>query len=272
MKKCGIVAVALSVISLLSATPALAQEGELSAAEVANANNPLASMKAFNVHNYYTPSLSGVDGTANTFWFRYAQPVGRFLVRLSVPLPTVPLGGAAPPTVPADPTSDSVSGVGDLNIFAAYLAVSEPAKTFGFGPLLAAPTATNEALGSEKWQGGVAAVFFKATPVVQYGGLLTWQASFAGEEERDDTNVVVAQPFAMFQIGGGTYLRTAPLWVFNIEQDTYHIPFGFGIGQVLKQGNTVFNIFIEPQFTILHKGVGQPRFQLFMGMNTQFGG
>jgi len=81
----------------------------------------------------------------------------------------------------------------------------------------------------------------------------------------------VAQPFLFFQLGGGTYLRTAPLWVFNIEQDTYHIPFGFGIGKVVKSGGTVYNIFIEPQFTILHKGVGQPQFQLYMALNMQFG-
>jgi hypothetical protein len=262
-----IVVAALSTVVLLTAAPAFAQE--LSEAEKANANNPLASTTAFNLHNYYVPTLSGVDGTANTFWLRYAQPVGRFLVRASLPLPTVAV--PAQPEVTTGPASDSVSGVGDFNVFAAYLVVSEPTKTFGIGPLLAAPSATDDALGTEKWQGGVAAVFFKATPIVQYGGLLTWQASFAGNEDRDDTNVVVAQPFAMFQLGGGTYLRTAPLWVFNIEQDTYHIPFGFGIGQVLKQGNTVFNIFIEPQFTILHKGARQPRFQLFMGLNMQFG-
>ncbi len=35
-------------------------------------------------------------------------------------------------------------------------------------------------------------------------------------------------------------------------------------------GRTVFNIFIEPQFTILHEGVGQPAFQLYTALNMQF--
>ena len=43
-------------------------------------------------------------------------------------------------------------------------------------------------------------------------------------------------------------------------------------GKVLKVNNIVFNIFAEPQFTILHKGVGQPEVQLFIGLNTQFTG
>ena len=38
---------------------------------------------------------------------------------------------------------------------------------------------------------------------------------------------------------------------------------------MIKSGNVVYNIFIEPQFTILHEGTGQPKFQLFAGMNFQ---
>ena len=48
------------------------------------------------------------------------------------------------------------------------------------------------------------------------------------------------------------------------------IPFGFGIGQVTVVGKTVFDIFVEPRFTILHQGVGQPAFQIFTALNMQF--
>jgi len=43
-----------------------------------------------------------------------------------------------------------------------------------------------------------------------------------------------------------------------------------GIEKVFKSGDTVFNVFAEPQFTILHKGNGQPQFQLLVGFNMQF--
>ncbi len=55
---------------------AIAQDSG-SAADEAQANNPLANFKAFNVQNYYVPTLSGgVEGSANTFWFRVALPTG----------------------------------------------------------------------------------------------------------------------------------------------------------------------------------------------------
>ncbi len=252
------------IISLLMLTgiktTVMAQEG-VSADDVAKANNPLASIKTFNIHNYYVPNLSGLpDATSNTLWFRYAQPVGRFLIRASLPLSTVP-------------TSDqsSKSGLGDLNAFAAYLAVKNAKTTLGVGPLIAAPTATDETLGSGKWQAGLALIAFQVvSPQLQIGGLVTWQTSFAGNENRDKTNFMAVQVFGIWQLGGGTYLRSSGIMQFNLENGYYNVPFGLGLGKVLKTDKLIFNLFAEPQFTVLHYGDGQPQLQFFFGINTQF--
>jgi hypothetical protein len=250
------------VVACLLAAAALpaAAEDDAAAKAAAQANNPLANMVAFNIQNYYYAELYGTDETADTAWLRYAQPFGKWLMRASLPISTVP--------VPDDP--DPVSGLGDFNVFFAYL-LSDPSSPtqFGVGPLLAAPTATDDALGGDVWQAGAAGVYFNASsPVVQWGGLLTYQTDVAGDG--DATSLGVIQPFLFFQLGKGTYLRAAPLWLFNLEDDSYSVPLGFGIGKVVKAGHTVFNIFIEPQFTVLHDGVGQPEFQIFTGLNLQF--
>ncbi len=248
------------LVLVASILPAAAEEGADAAKAAAQANNPLANMVAFNIQNYYIAEIYGTDETANTAWLRYAQPFGKWLMRASLPMSTVPTGAG----------SDPVSGLGDFNIFLAYL-LSDPAspKQFGVGPLLAAPTATDDALGSDTWQAGAAGVYFNASSMVyQWGGLITYQTSFAGDG--DDTSLAVLQPFFMVQLGKGTYLRMAPLWVFDLENDSYSVPLGFGIGKVVKAGHTVFNIFIEPQFTVLHDGVGQPEVQIFAGLNLQF--
>jgi hypothetical protein len=261
------VLVAATLAVGLALLPAAAQESvaenEAQAekdAQAANANNPLANMIAFNIQNYYFAELYGTDETANTAWLRYAQPFGKVLMRASLPISTVPVGGG----------QDSVSGLGDFNVFFAYL-LSDPSspKQFGIGPLLAAPTATDDVLGSDVWQAGAAAVYFNATSsVVQWGGLVTYQTDFAGDG--GDTSLAVMQPFLFIQLGKGTYVGTAPLWVFNIEDSTYNVPLGIRLGKAVKSGHTVFNMFIEPQFTILHKGVGQPALQIFTGLNMQF--
>jgi hypothetical protein len=228
--------------------------------EIKQANNPLASVTAFNIQNYYVPDVTELpDETLNTFWLRLAQPAGPFLIRASLPMPTLPIGN-----------HESESGVGDLNVFATYI-TNMKASMIGIGPLFAFPTASEDVLGSEKWQAGAALIYFNfASAQIQYGGLLTWQRSFDGEEDRDDTNAMAAQPFVLWQIGGGTYLRTAPIAVFNLEKGNYHVPFGFGIGKVMKIGGVVYNIFMEPQFSILTEGPGQPDFQLYTALNMQF--
>ena len=256
----GSMALIACVSGLGAGTPGLAQQP--SEHELKQAVNPLANFTAINVQNYWMPELYGLpDESANTAWVRFVAPVGRWLIRASAPLPTVPTAEA-----------DSKSGLGDINAFAAYL-VTDPSSSrqFGVGPLLAAPTATDDVLGTGKWQAGAAAIFFdSSSPQLQWGGLLTWQGSFAGDDDRADTSLLVTQPFAMFQLGKGTYLRSAALWVFDLENDTYNVPIGFGIGKILKVDKTVFNIFVEPQFTVLHKGVGQPALQIFAGLNMQF--
>ncbi len=235
----------------------------------AQANNPLANMTALNFHNYYTPKLTDApaDAYLNTGWIRFAKPFsnGKFLVRVSAPLSTVAMPNG-------NGTVNATNGLGDINAFVSYNFISKPNATVGIGPLLAAPTASSDALGSGKWQGGLAFVaFIVQSPVFQFGSLVTWQASFAGDNDRAATNMGALQPFYFWQIGKGTYLRGAPIWFFDAKNDAFSTPLALGIGKVVKVENTVFNVFIEPQYSVLHRGT-QPQFQVFTGINLQFMG
>ena len=250
------------ILSLWLAGEASAQDQADAAAQ---ANNPLANMKAFNIQDYYIGELTESDDSANQFWFRYAKPFSvsntNWLMRASLPVNTFP----------TPPDGDKETGIGDLNAFAAYLIdTGNPAVSFGIGPQLTMPTATDDDLGSEKWSAGFANVLFNASSrKFQYGYLLTWQASFAGDSDRSDVNTGAFQPFAFYQLGKGLYLRSAPIWVYNFENDDYSIPLGLGIGQVIKKNKTVFNVFIEPQISVADRGPNFPEWQIFMGFNMQ---
>lgn len=240
---------------------------EKNSESAAQANNPLANMTALNFHNYYTPKLTDApdDAYLNTTWIRFAKPLasGKLLFRASIPLNTIAL-----------PSNNGIveaeNGLGDINAFLSYSFISEDNKTVGIGPSITAPTASKDVLGTRKWQGGLTAVaFFIPSSQFQWGGLVTWQASFAGDNERNNTNSIAVQPFYFWQLGKGTYLRGAPIWLFNLKDESYHTPFALGIGKVVSIGKTTCNLFVEPQYSILHNGV-QPQFQLFTGINLQF--
>ena len=112
-------------------------------------------------------------------------------------------------------------------------------------------------------------LFNSNSPKFQYGYLLSWQASFAGEGERDDVNLGAFQPFLFYQLGGGTYLRSSAVMTYNFENDDYSVPIGLGIGRVIPLPKVVFNIFIEPQVSVADRGAGLPEWQIFVGFNTQ---
>jgi hypothetical protein len=228
-------AIALAAIMSGSATGAK-QAGDAAA----QANNPLANMTALNFQDYYIGRITDTDADGNQFWVRFAKPFAvagtNWLMRASLPVNSFPVATSG----------DLATGIGDLNVFAAYLFdTGTPAVSFGFGPQITAPTAPDERLGSEKWSAGFANVLFDGrSKRFQYGYLLTWQASFAGSDDRADVNTGAFQPFAFYQLGKGLYLRSAPIWVYNFENDAYSVPLGLGIGQVIKRGKTVFNVFV----------------------------
>ena len=255
-------ALAAGLISLVLQGVAQAQDG---ASDAAQANNPLANFRALNLQDYYIGEFTSPDKDGNQFWLRYAQPISlgktNWIFRASLPVNTYPVA----------PTWSTTTGIGDLNAFAAYLIdTGNPAVSFGIGPQITAPTG-KAAVGSEKWSGGIANVLFNAaSKKFQYGYLLTWQASFAGNDSRADVNVGAFQPFAFYQLGKGLYLRSAPIWVYNFENDTYSVPLGLGIGQVIPTKKVVYNVFIEPQWSVADKGAGYPKWQIFAGFNMQF--
>ena len=247
------------------ATTATAQEASApqgAASDSANANNPLASITAFNIQNYYIPELSELDDqNANTFWLRYAQPLGKnYLFRASLPVPRVPTGN-----------SETTSGLGDLNLNLWRTTTLKTGTMFGIGPTLTLPTASEDETGTDKWQGGLSVLVFDATSKkFQWGGLVTWQKDFAGSSNVPDTESIAIQPIAIVQLGKGLYTGTVPIWVYNVETNDYHVPMGLRLGQVIPGEKVIANVFIEPQWTILDRGPGQPEFQIYAAINLQF--
>lgn len=255
----------LAVVLFCLGSVASAQE-QSTGSDVAQANNPLANFTAFNLHNYYIPELTDPDEDANQFWMRFAKPFSigqtKWLMRASLPINTYPV----------PPGLGHKTGLGDLNVFAAYLMdIGNPKIAFGIGPQITMPTATEDALGSEQWSAGLVNTLFNfASPKFQYGYLLSWQASFAGENDRADVNSAAFQPFLFYQLGGGTYLRSTGAMVYNLENDDYSVPIGLGIGQVIPSGKIIYNLFMEPQVSVADRGAGWPEWQVFIGLNMQF--
>jgi hypothetical protein len=112
--------------------------------------------------------------------------------------------------------------------------------------------------------------FVATSPTWQYGYLLTWQASIGDSDDRRPVNLGNFQPFLFRQLGEGWYLRSSAVWNYDFDINAYAVPLGLGIGKVFHIGNTVANLFVEPQYSVLRQGPGQMEWGIFAGINFQF--
>ncbi|WP_237170048.1 hypothetical protein [Pandoraea faecigallinarum] len=238
---------------------------QTSADDANKSNNPLNLAASFNIQNFYTPSLFGTGGHTNDLLLRPTIPFGPNgfvpvpqIFRVTVPVSTRP-----------DPNGGYNTGLGDVNLFDIFLVHSGETE-IGIGPLVTLPTATDRTLGSGKWQAGLSAVVVNANKQRLLGALVQWQHSFAGQSDRPTVQSLTTQPFLIWNLPEGWYLRSTATWTFDLQHGNYYIPVGFGAGKAWKSGTTILNLFVEPQYSVAHSG-SVPKWQIFAGLNMTFG-
>ena len=245
-----------------SASTAASAQDTTQADDTNTANNPLTIIPAVVLQNYYQPALKGSAGAgANQPILRAVVPHQAFggsnLLRLSLPVGTAVWD-----------RNSSQAGIGDLTIFNVRVFDLSPSTGVGLGPLVVAPTATDESLGSRQWQLGAQATVSSHFNWGLLAALVSYQQSVEG-----DANALTIQPFVFRNLGKGYYLRSSGIINFDTRSGDGVIPIGLGIGKVsrLASGNIV-NVYVEPQVSVEARGNGQPEFQLFAGFNIQFPG
>ena len=228
------------------------------------ANNPLTPQLGLNLQDAYIGSfydLPNEDG--NSLLLRGTVPHKLFgmpqIMRFTLPVTTTPRIGS----------QESKTDVGDLNIFDLFLTKAGHVE-LGIGPQLTIPTAGRDETGTGKWQAGLAGIVMAPQKWGMLGGLVTWQKSFAGDDDRPSQDTAQAQPFIIYNLPEGWYMRSTATWNFDLKGAGYYIPIGLGAGKIWKEGTTTLNFFAEPQWTVAHEGEGKPKFQVFFGLNLQF--
>jgi hypothetical protein len=248
------------VLSIAASPAALAQTNE----EMNSANNPLQPAVSADLQNIYVDSFYGLDDAdSNSALLRGVLPHKLFgrpqILRATLPVVTTP------DLQPLGRKTD----VGDLNLF--DIVLNKAGKfELGIGPQLTAPSAGRDETGTGKWQAGLAALAVSPRPWGLIGGLVTWQTSFAGDSERRSQNNLQAQPFLIYNLPKGWYLRSTATWTWDLHESTHYIPTGAGGGKVWKLTAAICNLFVEPQWTVAHDGDGVPKFQIYAGLNLQF--
>lgn len=108
--------------------------------------------------------------------------------------------------------------------------------TWGVGPVLLLPTASEDALGAEQWGLGPTAVALRQTGPWTYGALANHIWSVAGNHDREDVSQTFLQPFLNYTTPNATtfFLNTESTYDWKAEQWT--VPINAGVNQLLTVG------------------------------------
>jgi hypothetical protein len=135
-------------------------------------------------------------------------------------------------------------GVGDI-VQSLFFSPKEPTSggvIWGVGPVFLLPTASDNALGTEKWGVGPTAVALKQSGPWTYGALANHIESFAGEDDRAYVSATFLQPFVAY------ITKTKTTFALNTESthdwnsDQWSVPINFMVKQLLKVGKQPFQI------------------------------
>lgn len=172
------------------------------------------------------------------------------------------------------------SGFGDMNP-TFFMSPAKPSKLiWGFGPAIVIPTATSTLLGQGKLSLGPAVVALTQPGPWTIGVLLNNVFSIVGSSHRPAVNQMLLQYFINYNLKKGWYITTSPILTANWHSrasgeaangndttggNTWTVPFGGGVGRIMRLGFQPVNITAQFYGSAVHPAGASPwgmRFQI----------
>jgi hypothetical protein len=161
------------------------------------------------------------------------------LLPSAVPFKTGSLNHIARATLPIVTKSPSGErGLSDLVLFD-LIVFNQSWGHWGLGPVMLFPTATDDALGAEKWPIGPAVGFVASSRKLLWGVFNQNLFSFAGDDDREDVDVSILQPIVSYSLPNKWSLGTSEMNVtYDWEKSDWTVlPLGVKLAKLVKFGN-----------------------------------
>jgi hypothetical protein len=229
---------AVALAALCPATGVMAQESE---AEIAKKlNNPIADLVSVPFQLNYDQDIG--PGDKGERYLLNIQPVipislnEDWNVISRTILPLIDLKDVPP--------GNDESGLGDTtqSFFFSPKALTSNGWTWGAGPALLVPTATDNVLGTEKWGAGPTAVALKQADGWTYGALANHIWSFAGDGDRTDVDATYLQPFIAFTTAKHTTYALNTESTYDWEANEWSVPINAMVTQLFKVGSQIMSL------------------------------
>ena len=227
-------------------------------ASAADATNPTASIKVFQIQNTFVPNTYDASGYANVFALQAVVPFKTrseffpsYITRTTLPVISTADPDGEVPIFPGNDTDFTVplfrqAGLGDLAFISLF---NHPTKwgSWGIGPGFVAPTATRAELGEQSWK-------FSPTFAVINTAKKDWTLGILGMYnfplDGRGSKSLQFQPLIVKQLGKGWYTGWGDdLWTFNSDSGNFAMPLQLRLGRVKEIRNKNYNIFMTGFYT-----------------------
>lgn len=115
------------------------------------------------------------------------------------------------------------------------------------GPVFLYPSASDDALSTEKWGAGPTAVFLRQSNGWTYGLLANHVWSFAGKNSRADVSNTFLQPFLSYITKTYTTFAVNTESTYDWEHHDWTVPINFTVSQMLKLGGQPIQLQVGPR-------------------------
>jgi hypothetical protein len=238
--------------------------------------NPIASLISVPLQGNWDFGLGTRDATGSTLNFQPVIPFAinpstNIVLRVIVPLTSQPDAGwdsgqDTPGTVTSQPAAGAprYNGLGDILATAFFSPSHAGALIWGVGPAMLLPTATNTALGAEKFAVGPSLVVLTQPGKFTLGFLGNQLWSTSGAKDRAAVNQIYLQPFANYNLGkglaAGVSMEVSGNWK---AKQQWNAPLLFSLSKVTLLGKQPVNLAVAAGPTVVNPSDGASwRFRL----------
>jgi hypothetical protein len=142
------------------------------------------------------------------------------------------------------PGAGSQSGTGDLfqSFFFSPKSPTTSGWIWGAGPVILAPTGSDDLLTADKWAAGPTGVVLKQEGPWTYGMLANHVWSFTGNSDRADINATFVQPFLSYTTPKALSLAFNTESTYDWENEQWSVPINATATKVMKFGNQLVSV------------------------------
>jgi hypothetical protein len=243
----SVAAAAVAICVLLAAREACGAQQDADALAKAS-QNPVADMTSFPLQFNFN---SGGGLQSRTSLLLNVQPVmpleldkkWLLVARTVVPYVNVPL-----------PDGRRQTGIADIQEQMFFTPRASSKVVWGLGPILSAPTATNDVTRTGQWALGPTGVALVTEGRWVVGVLANQLWRIGGDDFGAEVNQFLVQPFVNFNIPKGWSITSSPIITANwsARNDKWTVPLGIGVGKVTLIGRQPVSIGMQYYHNVEH--------------------